>query len=53
MDHGAFRRKCMHRIMAREIGKGVKQKRITISVGCGGIEKCQNVKWLGKGSCGE
>lgn len=51
----------MHRIMAREreiggigeIGVGMKQKEITISVGCVATGKCQNVKWLGKDSCGE
>lgn len=54
-DHRAFRRKCSHRIMAREreIGIGVKQKGITISVGSVATGKCQNVKWLGKGSYGE
>lgn len=42
----------MHRIMARETGMGVKQKGLTVSVGCVAIGKCQSVKWLGKGTVG-
>lgn len=45
----------MHRVMAREreIGIGVKPKGKTVFVGCVATGKCQNVKWLGKGGCGE
>lgn len=42
----------MHRTMAREAGIGVKQKGITVSVGCVATGECQNVKWLGKGTVG-
>lgn len=45
----------MHSIMPREreIGIGMGQKGITVSMGCVAIEKCQDGKCLGKGSCGE
>lgn len=43
----------MPRVVTRDGEIGVGQKGITISMGCVAIQKCQDGKCLGKGSCGE